>query len=85
MLATKVVLTTNLATDEDHQGTVFTRLRFLARILVKALVLIALLFPALNGCASLMDGKYVTKDGKESPFNPMTDRYAPPKDPTARF
>ncbi len=44
----------------------------------------ALLLPAFNGCASLMDGKYVTKDGKEGPFHPMTDRYAPPKDPTAR-
>jgi len=53
--------------------------------LLKALVLMALLLPALNGCASFLDGKYVTKDGKEGPFQPMTDRYAPPKDPAARF
>ncbi len=40
---------------------------------------------SLNGCASILDGKFVTKDGKESPFNPMEDRYAPPKNPNSPF
>jgi hypothetical protein len=43
------------------------------------------LLAALAGCASLMDAKFVTKDGKESPFKPMPDRYEVPSDPTARY
>ncbi|HTY25725.1 MAG TPA: hypothetical protein VMC85_21525 [Desulfomonilaceae bacterium] len=53
--------------------------------IINIIVAIVLLLATLNGCASLLDGKFVTKDGKESPFKPMTDPYAPPKDPTARF
>jgi hypothetical protein len=85
MYRTKRIPTICPATKEEHQETVFTHLRFPTRTLLKALILIALLLPALNGCASLLDGKYVTRDGKDGPFHPMTDRYAPPKDPTARF
>jgi hypothetical protein len=39
----------------------------------------------LTGCATLMDGKFVTKDGKESPFKQKPDRYEVPTDPTARY
>ena len=53
--------------------------------IIKSIVAIVLLLSALSACAALLDGKFVTKDGKESPFKPMTDPYAPPKDPTARF
>jgi PBP1b-binding outer membrane lipoprotein LpoB len=39
---------------------------------------VALLF---NGCATLMDGKFVTKDGKKSPFMPHRNTFNPPVDP----
>jgi hypothetical protein len=50
--------------------------------LVVVLTFLALGPIFLSGCASLTDGKFVTKDGKDTPFNPMVDRYAPPKNPT---
>jgi hypothetical protein len=81
----KTIFRNSLGADKDRHG-IWRACRILGtRTLVKAFVLMAILLPALNGCASLMDGKFVTKDGKESPFNPLPDRYAPPKDPTARF
>ena len=49
------------------------------------LILTAVAPACLSGCAALSDGKFVTKEGKQSPFNPMTDRYAPPKDPMSPF
>ena len=49
------------------------------------LMCVALGPACLSGCAALSDGKFVTKDGKQSPFNPTPDRFAPPKDPTSRF
>jgi len=40
----------------------------------------------LNSCSALMDGKFVTKDGKTSPFSVQhKDPYSPPKDPTQRY
>ncbi len=36
----------------------------------------------LNSCAAIMDGKYITKDGKESAFKKQRDLYEIPKDPT---
>ena len=57
-------------------------------MIVKLIILLIFLAMAptfLSGCASLSDGKFVTKEGKESPFNPMTDRYAPPKDPMSNY
>ncbi len=53
--------------------------------LIIVLIFLAMAPTLLSGCASLLDGKFVTKDGKESPFNPMTDRYAPPKDPMSNY
>ena len=39
----------------------------------------------LNGCAALMDGKYVSEKGKPSPFKaPEPDKYEIPSDPTMR-
>jgi orotate phosphoribosyltransferase len=37
----------------------------------------------LNSCAALMDGKFVTKDGKESPYKKQRNLYEMPKDPTS--
>ncbi len=48
-------------------------------------VVILALLAALTGCASLLEGKFVTKDGKESPFKQKPDRYEIPTDPTARY
>lgn len=39
----------------------------------------------LGGCSSLMDGKFVTRDGKETPFKPPDDSHKPPSDPTSPF
>lgn len=36
-------------------------------------------------CAALTEGKFVTKEGKESPFKPQVDSNAPPRDPTERY
>ena len=36
----------------------------------------------LNSCAAIMDGNYVTRDGKKSPFQKQRDVYEIPKDPT---
>ena len=49
-----------------------------------ALVIICALLPALNGCAALLDGKFVPRDGKQTPFKPLSNPYEPPRDPTAR-
>ena len=39
----------------------------------------------LNGCAAIMDGKYVSEKGKPSPFQaPEPDKYQIPSDPTMR-
>jgi uncharacterized protein YceK len=38
----------------------------------------------LNGCASLMDAKFTTKEGKPSPFTPPDDKIGPPPDPAMR-
>jgi len=81
----KSIFQSSLEADNDRHQISQVCHGLATRTFVKAIVLIAILLPALNGCASLMDGKFVTKDGKESPFNPLPDRYAPPKDPTARF
>jgi len=53
--------------------------------MAKLFLVIVVLFGVLTGCAALMDGKYVTKDGKESPFKQKPDRYEVPADPTARY
>jgi hypothetical protein len=37
----------------------------------------------LNGCAALTEGKFVGRNGKESPFKSERDPYAFPQDPTA--
>lgn len=47
--------------------------------------MIVVLSAWITGCAAVMDGKYVTKDGKESPFSQKPDRYEVPSDPTARY
>jgi hypothetical protein len=39
----------------------------------------------LGGCAGILDGRVVTKEGKESPYKVMTDKYEPPRDPTTQF
>ncbi len=39
----------------------------------------------LGSCSTLMDGKFVTKDGKESPFKPPDDTHKPFNDPTSPF
>jgi len=52
---------------------------------MRCFVVIVVLLTALAGCASLMDGKFVTKDGKETPFKQAPDRYEVPADPTARY
>jgi PBP1b-binding outer membrane lipoprotein LpoB len=39
----------------------------------------------LNGCSTLMNGKYVSKDGKPSPFHSADPNpYEVPSDPTLR-
>jgi PBP1b-binding outer membrane lipoprotein LpoB len=48
-------------------------------------ILLVALLALLASCSSLMDGKYVHKDGKESPYKATHDPYEPPKDPTSRF
>jgi hypothetical protein len=48
-----------------------------------AVVIAFVLF--LNGCAALMDGKFVTQDGKESPFQKHPSPYELPRDPTQRW
>ena len=54
------------------------------RILI-ILMLVALAPAYLGGCSALSDGKFIAKDGKQSPFMPAPDRYAPPKDPTSPY
>jgi uncharacterized protein YceK len=39
----------------------------------------------LNGCASLMDAKFTTREGRPSPFTPQEDnKIGPPPDPAMR-
>jgi len=38
----------------------------------------------LNGCASLLDGKFTTREGRPSPFMPQEEETGPPPDPTMR-
>jgi hypothetical protein len=81
----KTIFQTSLEADKDRRR-IWRLCRNLGtRTFVKAIILMVILLPALSGCASVTDGKFVTKDGKETPFRPLPDRYAPPKDPTARF
>jgi len=49
------------------------------------IIFVALVPACLSGCVALSDGKFITKDGKQSPFTPTPDRYAPPKDPASPF
>jgi len=59
-------------------------IQMIGKILI--IIMFVALAPAyLGGCVALSDGKFVTKDGKQSPFMPTPDRYAPPKDPTSPF
>jgi len=51
----------------------------------KLFLIVLMLLPFLGSCASLMDGRFVPKEGRTSPYNPQPDPYEPPKDPTARF
>jgi len=39
----------------------------------------------LCGCAALTQGKFVTRDGKESPFQGRDDRHERFQDPYGRF
>jgi len=36
----------------------------------------------LNGCASLTDVKFSTREGRPSPFTPQEDKIGPPPDPS---
>ena len=53
--------------------------------IMRVFVVMVTLLAALSGCSKLLDGKFVTKDGKESPFKPLPDKYEVPTDPTARY
>ncbi len=46
---------------------------------VFAVIVALLLF--LNSCSALMDGKVVTRDGKETPFKAEKNLYPAPSDP----
>jgi hypothetical protein len=48
------------------------------------LIIVPAVLLCLWGCAALLDGKFVTKPGKETPFKPMINPYEAPKDPTGR-
>ncbi|MCX5874403.1 MAG: hypothetical protein NTY51_14390 [Deltaproteobacteria bacterium] len=48
------------------------------------LILLTILTVALNGCASLMDAQFQTKDGKESPFKPKVNQHEPIRAPVYR-
>jgi len=48
-----------------------------------AVIIALLLF--LNSCASLMDAKFTTRDGKESPFKPQREFNPAPKDPLSNY
>jgi hypothetical protein len=50
----------------------------------KLLLLAVVVLLWVNGCASLLDGKFITQDGKKSPFIPQQDPYRPFTDPTMR-
>ena len=60
---------------------------FNARLAMKIFISLTvfMLLAFLSSCSSVLEGKYVHKDGKESPYKPTRDPYEPPKDPTARF
>jgi uncharacterized protein YceK len=45
-------------------------------------VILAAIIIFLNGCASLLDVKYTSEDGKKSPYMPQKNPYEPPRDPT---
>jgi PBP1b-binding outer membrane lipoprotein LpoB len=52
---------------------------------MKALITILLsLTFFLGGCSSLLDGQFVTKDGKESPFKPQVNQHEPIQAPSYR-
>jgi hypothetical protein len=51
---------------------------------MKKLLLFAVVLLCLSGCATLLDGKFVTGEGKKSPFMPQRDPYQPFTDPTMR-
>lgn len=62
--------------------------RMLAKFIkdIKILFVVAcIILPTLSGCAALTQGRYVPQDGKKSPFEPIRDRYEPPKDPIANY
>jgi len=48
-----------------------------------AVIIALLLF--LNSCASLMDAKFSTRDGKESPFKTHKEFNPAPKDPLSHY
>jgi hypothetical protein len=58
---------------------------FVVGRMARLVLTIVVLLLSITGCAAVMDGKYVTKDGKESPFTQKPDRYEVPTDPTARY
>ena len=58
----------------------FSRPREMKKLLLFAVVVLL----CLNSCASLLDGKFITKEGKKSPFTPQRDPYQPFTDPTMR-
>jgi hypothetical protein len=51
----------------------------------KLLLTILVLVPFLVSCAGLMDGRFVPKEGRESPYKVQPDPYEFPKDPTSRL
>ena len=47
------------------------------------IVLLSMAF-FIGGCSSLMDGHFVTKDGKESPFKAPVNQHEPIQAPSYR-
>lgn len=48
-----------------------------------AVIVVLVLF--LNSCASIMDAKFTTRDGKDSPFKPQKEFNPAPKDPLSHY
>jgi hypothetical protein len=57
------------------------KLSSMKKLWVPLMVLAAL----LCGCAALLDGKVVGREGKESSFKSIKNPYEPPPDPTSRY
>lgn len=71
--------------DFTRPPRVYVIWRETAHRLREKLIVVALISLLVGGgCAALTEGRIVTREGRETPFKPMSEQYSLPKDPVTQ-